>query len=358
MRVELKGINTVKKRLRDGTVKTYTYAWKGKGAPAVPGKPGSPEFLAGYNEAIKHKSVLPEGELSSLIIKYTNSPYFNSLKDITKKSNIKVLLNIKKEFGDFPLSSFSDPRTLEILEEWHKNIAKRSLGVANRHWSQLAAMLAWGLKRGSVTANPCAGGGKVYSGSRIDKIWEEQHESDFVQSVPSHLVLALTLALWTGQREGDLVELRWSAYDGQYIRLQQQKYRLGQKPRSVAVPIRGFVKEMLDIAERESGVVGFSKEERHKKHILLDAHGRPWASAARFSAVFGAASRDAGVVDRTFHDLRGTAVTRLARAGCTVPQIATITGHSLTSVEAILDKHYLHRDLVLDKRVAYEEMSK
>lgn len=34
----------------------------------------------------------------------------------------------------------------------------------------------------------------------------------------------------------------------------------------------------------------------------------------------------------TFHDLRGSAVTRLARAECTTAEIATITGHSLKGV--------------------------
>jgi hypothetical protein len=48
-----------------------------------------------------------------------------------------------------------------------------------------------------------------------------------------------------------------------------------------------------------------------------------------------------GLDDLHFHDLRGTAVTRLALAGCTVPQIAAITGHSLRDVEEILDTHYL-----------------
>src|SRR5258707_11313187 len=46
-------------------------------------------------------------------------------------------------------------------------------------------------------------------------------------------------------------------------------------------------------------------------------------------------------------DLRGTAVVRLAIAGATVPQIATFTGHSLKDVEAILDAHYLGRDIQL-----------
>ena len=45
--------------------------------------------------------------------------------------------------------------------------------------------------------------------------------------------------------------------------------------------------------------------------------------------------------DLTFHDIRGSAVTRLAAAGCEAPKIATITGHSLKDVEAILDAHYL-----------------
>jgi integrase len=49
----------------------------------------------------------------------------------------------------------------------------------------------------------------------------------------------------------------------------------------------------------------------------------------------------------TFHDLRGTAVTRLALVGCSEAEIATVTGHSLRSVRAILDTHYLHRDPAL-----------
>ena len=49
----------------------------------------------------------------------------------------------------------------------------------------------------------------------------------------------------------------------------------------------------------------------------------------------------------TFHDLRGTAVTRLALVGCTEAEIAAITGHSLRDVRSILDANYLHRDPAL-----------
>jgi hypothetical protein len=54
-----------------------------------------------------------------------------------------------------------------------------------------------------------------------------------------------------------------------------------------------------------------------------------------------------GITELTFHDLRGSAVTRLAVAGCTEAEIVTITGHSLGNVRSILDKQYLHRDVAL-----------
>ena len=58
-------------------------------------------------------------------------------------------------------------------------------------------------------------------------------------------------------------------------------------------------------------------------------------------------------------DLRDTAVTWLALAGCTIPQIASITGHSLKTIETVL-KHYLgmHPELArtaIGKLVAWHE---
>jgi hypothetical protein len=37
----------------------------------------------------------------------------------------------------------------------------------------------------------------------------------------------------------------------------------------------------------------------------------------------------------------------LALAGCTVPEIATITGHSIRDVQSILDTNYFHRGVAL-----------
>lgn len=80
--------------------------------------------------------------------------------------------------------------------------------------------------------------------------------------------------------------------------------------------------------------------------ILRTEQGRAWTESG-FGASWRKACAKAGVQDVTFHDLRGTAVTRLALAGCSEAEIATITGHSMRDVGAILDAHYLKRDFRL-----------
>jgi hypothetical protein len=60
-----------------------------------------------------------------------------------------------------------------------------------------------------------------------------------------------------------------------------------------------------------------------------------------------------GVQTRRYHRPHVSRSARLrggsprALADATVPQIATFTGHSLRDVEAILDAHYLGRDVQL-----------
>ena len=63
----------------------------------------------------------------------------------------------------------------------------------------------------------------------------------------AHLQLALLLALWTGQRQGDLLRLPWSAYDGSYIRLRQSK--TGAR---VVIPVGAPLKAALDITPRSA----------------------------------------------------------------------------------------------------------
>jgi integrase len=328
MRVRLKGLNSVSKRLADGTMRTYWYAWKG--GPALRGEPGTPEFIASYNDACARKVVPPRGTLLTILQQYQSSEDFTGLADSTRRSYVALIARIEKQFADFPLAALTDRRTRGIFKDWRDRIATDSgRRQADYAWTVLARVLSWALDRGLTAANPCERGGRLYRGSRAEKIWTADDEMVFLERAPAHLHLALMIGLWTGQRQGDLLRLPWSSYDGKHIRLRQSK-----GGRRIVVPVGEPLKIRLDATPKRSTI------------ILTNREGKPWTSDG-FRASWGKACKAAGVVGVTFHDLRGTAVTRLAMAGCTEAEIATITGHSLRDVRAILDMHYLARDPAL-----------
>jgi integrase len=132
--------------------------------------------------------------------------------------------------------------------------------------------------------------------------------------------------LWTGQRQGDLLALCWSQYDGNVIRLKQSK--TGAR---VVIPVGGPLKEMLGRLKGSDG------------RILLNSSGEIWMPDG-FRSSWKKGCATVGIKGVTFNDLRGTAVTRLALAGATEAEIATISSHSLRDVRSILDSHYLNRD--------------
>lgn len=337
MRIRLKGINSNTKRLADGTQVTYYYAWKG--GPRLQGELGSPEFVASYNEAVARKVTPPTGKLLALLQGFQQSEEFRGLAARSRSDYVGKIRIIEKRFAEYPLSGMTDPRTRGIFKKWRDDLAQSSRRQADYAWVVLARILSWGLDRGLIAANPCARGGRLYRGSRAENIWSAADEASFLEHAPPHLHLPLLLALWTGQRQGDLLRLPWSAYDGTHIRLRQSK-----GGRAVMVKVGAPLKAVLDAAPKRSPI------------ILTTSDGKPWTPDG-FRASWGKACKRAGVTGVTFHDLRGTAVTRLALVGCTEPEIATITGHSLRSVRAIVDTHYLARDSALgDSAISKLEM--
>jgi len=260
MRVRLKGINSVRKRLADGTIKTFWYAWKG--GPPLRGEPGSPEFVASYNEAVAKKVTPARGALLSILQQYQASENFRGLADSTKRSYVALIVRIEKAFGDFPLAALTDRRSRGVFMAWRDKIAVESgRRQADYAWTVLARVLSWADDRGLVAANPCAKGGRLYRGSRADKVWTPDDEANFLAKAPAHLHLPLMLAIWTGQRQGDLLRLSWSAYDGTMIRLRQSK--TGAR---VVIPVSAPLKALLDATPRRSPLV------------LVNSEGHPWTS--------------------------------------------------------------------------------
>jgi integrase len=147
-----------------------------------------------------------------------------------------------------------------VFLAWRDRIAVESgRRQADYAWTVLARVLSWAENRGLVATNPCAKGGRLYRGSRADKVWTADDEANFLARAPTHLHLPLMLAIWTGQRQGDLLRLAWSAYDATHIRLRQSK--TGAR---VVIPIGAPLKAMLDATPRRSPLV------------LVNSEGHPW----------------------------------------------------------------------------------
>jgi integrase len=325
MRVTLKGINSRTKRLADGSLKTYYWAWKG--GPALPGKPGSPEFNAAYNAAIARKVMPAAGVLLSLLNRFQESGEFlHRISERTRRDYVKQIKRVERAFADFPIKALADREARAVFLEWRDELAQTSLRQADYAYGTLARVLSWALKRGMIDINPCAEGGKLYHGTRVERIWTDADVARFLDMAPALMRLPILLAINTGQRQGDLRRLPWSAYDGTVIKIRQRKTGV-----PLPVPVSDELKAALDAASRVSPV------------MLVNSDGKPWSESG-FQSAWGKATARAGIKGLTFHDLRGTAVVMLARAGCNVVEIYSLTGHKPGDVQAILTAHYLPQD--------------
>ena len=334
-RRKLPGVATASKQLADGTRRKYYYAWRGgpmlKAEDDSPLQPHDPQFAVAYAAAHAERKKPPSGNLFSLIAAFKGSTEFTGLADKTQKDYRRYLKMIEEEFGTMPLTVVQDRRARGKFKEWRDGMAANPR-KADYAWTVLARVLAVAKDRGLIALNVCERGGRLYEADRAEIIWQAKHITAFCSVASPELQFALLLALWTGQRQGTLINVAWSQYDGTHIRLQPNKQRRGKKKRRIVIPVGAPLKAALDSCRPENA----------EGTILRNTFGEPWTGDG-FRTSWGKAFDKAklGGADLHFHDLRGTAVTRLALSGCTTPQIAAITGHSPRDVDEILKAHYL-----------------
>jgi integrase len=344
MRTRISGINTVRKRVADGSVRIYYYH-RDTGA-RLHGKPGSPEFIASYAEAEKKPTERHAGLCAGLIRAFLTSPEFsNNLQPSTQREYRRILTAIEAQFGRAPIAAMADLRFSGDALEWRDEIAASKPREADNRMIVFGRLLSWAKKRHRISANVLEGYERVYRSDRSDKVWLPEHIAA-MQDVASPEFWPLFLgALFTGLRQGDLRQLPWSAYDGKAITWRVTKRRKGDAGVKLMIPCTTALRALLDSLPRRGPL------------IFTTITGRAWQKryvARHFeSARVKAAEGLPEVAELHFHDTRGTAITMLAEAGASVPEIAAITGHSYRSINSILEK-YLPRT----KHLAVTAMAK
>ena len=338
VRTNIKGVFRTFKTLRDGKRQAYWYHRATKSR--LNGAPGSPEFIADLAAAESLSRDRLSGTFNGLVRDFTTSIEFSSgLAPTTQREYTRMLTKAESRFGDMPLAALRDARVKRDFLDWRETVA-RTAGdrEADNRLSAISAMLTWAVGRGIFTTNNVRGFKRLYHSDRSEIIWLPEHITPFMSTASVEMQRALILALHTGQREGDLLRLPWSAYDGSRISLRQGKSKRGTRSAPlIEIPCTATLRRMLDSMPRVSTLILTTKTGRSFKKRYF---ARQWEAATKNAGLQSVSLPGLDdPVELHFHDLRGTAVTLLSEAECTPQQIATITGHSLKTVHRILERY-------------------
>ena len=281
----------VRRRLADGTVKEYAYKKRGTPAPR---------------------------SIGALIKEYKSASEYVNLSPRTKRW-VNRTLELIAEYEGVPIDEL---RRRHILQQRDKVAIKKEDGrgvpaAADQLVGLYSKLMQFAVNREYRRENSALRINRLHHGE-----WARWHDSALafaLKEFPEQFRRAIVLALYTGQREGDILTMRWSDFDGSSISVVQQK--TGAK---LKIPChRDLLIELTAWKSTASTVT-----------ILATARGKPWIDKT-FSTLFAREARKHREMDGcVFHGLRKLAAARLAEAGCSTLEIMSITGHiTLNMVE-------------------------
>lgn len=295
----------------------------GERLPAV----DAPDFLGKYQIALRRwQKTKPEekpGTLGGILAAYRGSPDFTQLAPRTRTDYQKVMDWLQPLDG-MALVEIDGPFAFDLrdkaFEQHKRRFALYVIQVCRRVWS-------WSAKRGFVRGNPFRDVEEIArpkDAAKANRPWSAAELVMILARAPEHLRLPIALGAYAGIREGDMLVLPWSAYDGS-----QLTWRQGKTGAEVQIPVHADLRTFLEAAKRVS------------TQIVVSSAQRPWKTGNAFRGAFFGLLRDmerAGEVGPglTYHGLRHTAATRLAEIGASDRAIARLLGHrSLT-----MARHY------------------
>ena len=249
----------------------------------------------------RQKYILP-ASLGALVQEYRDSPEFDRLAPRTK---VNYLLALGR------LSPLYRVRVDEIRRRHIialRNKYRDKPGAANAIVAVVGVLMKLAVIL-EYRESGIAGVDKLPVGEH--RRWSDQDIAFALEQFPEHLRRAIVLALYTGQRSGDLAAMTWAAYDGEGITVKQQKTGA-----ELWLPVHPALKEEIDAWRLTATAVT----------ILTARNGVPFGRALP-PAAHAAIKAHPQLRGLVFHGLRMTAAAKLAEAGCSTHEIAAITGH-------------------------------
>ena len=231
-----------------------------------------------------------------------------------------------EQFGEIPITKIDEFMVDDGLLRLKKNA--RTGSTINRYKSTLSAVFIHfiqhpNFKRAGLT-NPV----RKESVSRFsenpakDKFLTESEQQKLLEVCGSSywdmLYLLVLLALTTGARKGELLNLKWSEIDFANRTASLGVTKNG-KPRLLPLT-QPVIAEMMRFRENTNHLIFHSTISK--------------STPKDFSKSWRSALRQADIGNCRFHDLRHTAASNLVRAGRTLFEVGTLLGHSSTTMTA------------------------
>jgi integrase len=280
------------------------------------------------------------GSIGWVIAKYHDSDKYQKLAKNTLKYYRRFLRDIEALGPALPFSSFTRRATVDFVESYPK--ASQRLKAA----AVLKSLFQIGRYYGSIAVDEAAGL-QLKTSSPRDRVWSDEEIAAWIEAAESpEMVTAFLLLQFTAQRPGDALKMSWPQYSGSAIRLRQEKTGT-----LLDVPVHPVLRDHLnglDRSGRDSEFITVRNNSRNFPNrssglslTIVASRGRPM-SYRRFNDRFREIAERVGI-DAQARDLRRTAMLRMAEAGATTAQIASVSGHSIDSTQRILET-YLPRN--------------
>jgi integrase len=287
-------VKIVRKRLADGTVKEYQYD-----------RTKRPRKIKKDRGAIR--------QLADL---YSISPEFKRLSARWQTARLYQLRILEENLDWMTVEDLNDRECRGDFYELRDQFDAKP-DKADKIIDALKGLLSWAYERNRISYNHALGIPHLApSGKRRNEfIWTEDHEAIVYASMPDFLVRAFRFALFSSARQADTCAMRWANYKDGWL-----TYKQGKTGATVYLPVYALppFKELIDGLPRVSEFI-LTTPSGHQ--LNTSNLGSKWRAKISKTDLKG--------VNLHWHDLRGTATTRLLEAGCTDAEVAAITGHSI-----------------------------
>lgn len=280
--------------------------------------------IAAKKEVFEGRYGRPTGEQD--LIKFVDEVFMPWSKE-NKRSwyDDELFANVIRESKHFKGKTFAQISPLLIekfKKERRESITKRggtrSPATVNRELEILSRIFSLAITAKVTATNPCLEVSKLRVDNRRTRYLLDEEEPQLLAQCKderAHLRGMIIVAIGTGMRKGDQLNLRWNQVDFQRDVILVPNSKTGNQ---YAVPMNEDVRNVM-LALRRKASAGAD-------YVFINPKtGRPYGEIKNG---FTWACEKAGIKDLHWHDLRHTFGTRLAEAGNSEAVIRELMGHA------------------------------